>query len=253
MQNFQVNLQGIIQLLSKNLYSSEHVFLRELLQNAVDAITARKSADTDFEPRIRVQFLEGEEPQIVFSDNGIGLDENEIVAFLTTIGSSTKRETVRNPKDFIGQFGIGLLSCFMITDQIVMTTQSVRADYALQWVGHRDGTYTSKRLPAMSEAGTSVYLSVPEKWQTVFSEDRVEALLIRYGRFLPYPVVYEVPDSGRELQLTEPFPVADQSDEEDLLRFGRTLFEEEFQAAIGMHPLSERIAGRGAPADGGDQ
>lgn len=243
MRNFQVNLQGIIQLLSKNLYSSEHVFLRELLQNAVDAITARKSVDTGFEPLIRVQFLEGAEPQIVFSDNGIGLDETEIVAFLTTIGSSTKRETVRNPQDFIGQFGIGLLSCFMIADQIVMTTQSVRADYALKWIGHRDGTYTSERLPAMSEAGTSVYLSVPEKWQSVFSRDRVEALLIKYGRFLPYPVIYEETDYDRELVITEPFPVVDRAGEEELLRFGGALFAEEFQAAIPLTLVDGKTSG----------
>lgn len=238
MHNFQVNLRGIIQLLSKNLYSSEHVFLRELLQNGVDAITARQSVDSDFQPRIRVQFLEGVEPQVVFSDNGIGLNEQEIVAFLTTIGSSTKRETVRNPKDFIGQFGIGLLSCFMITDRIVMTTQSVRADYALKWIGHRDGTYTSERMPAMEEAGTSVYLSVPERWQSVFSRKRVGDLLVKYGRFLPYPVVYEDVDEGQERVITESFPDVQHADEADLLSFGRELFDEEFQAAIPLY-LSE--------------
>jgi len=232
MENFQVNLQGIIQLLSKNLYSSEDVFLRELLQNAVDAITARHSVDTDFEPCIRVQYLDGETPQIVFSDNGIGLDESEIVAFLTTIGSSTKRETVRNPKDFIGQFGIGLLSCFMICDQIVMTTQSVRADYALKWVGHRDGTYASERLPALAEPGTSVYISVPEPWQSVFTSSRVAELLIKYGRFLPHPVIFENVDTGSEQEVTQPFPEVDRADEGVLLGFGQDLFDEEFQAAI---------------------
>ena len=235
MQNFQVNLQGIIQLLSKNLYSSEEVFVRELLQNAVDAITARRVEEADFQPRIQVTHVDGDEPQIVFSDNGIGLTEEEVTEFLATIGSSTKRASVANRQDFIGQFGIGLLSCFMISDELVMTTQSVKADYALKWTGRQDGTYTTERMEALSTPGTSVYLTLTKRWQEVFTPQRVEELLTEYGTFLPHPIVFEKPGTTGETTINASFPlfsgVNDES-EEDLILYGQRVFGEEFMAAI---------------------
>ena len=246
MQNFQVNLQGIIQLLSKNLYSSEDVFARELLQNGVDAITARRVEDKDFSPRIHVQYIGSTAPQLVFSDNGIGLTKEEVTEFLATIGSSTKRTSVANKRDFIGQFGIGLLSCFMISDELVMTTQSVKADYALKWTGRQDGTYTAERMEALSTPGTSVYLTLTERWQKVFTPQRVEELLTEYGAFLPHPIVFEKPGTTGETTINASFPlfsgVNDES-EEDLILYGQRVFGEEFMAAIPLVLPSGQTSG----------
>ena len=135
--NFQVNLEGIIDILANHLYSEEKVFIRELLQNATDAITARKKINPNFEGKIRVDVIDGDgttPAQIVFEDNGIGLTKEEVHQFLSSIGSSIKRKTnklAQNRADFIGQFGIGLLSCFMVTDEIVMVTRSVKSDEVL--------------------------------------------------------------------------------------------------------------------------
>ena len=117
--NFKVDLKGIIRLLSDNLYSSDKVFLRELLQNAADAIDARKKADKAYtEGKITVTYQRTKGgAQLTFADNGIGLTKEEIHSFLSVIGQSSKRDsTVRN--SFIGQFGIGLLSCFLVTNEI---------------------------------------------------------------------------------------------------------------------------------------
>lgn len=238
MQNFQVNLQGMITLLSKNLYSSDQVFIRELLQNAVDAITARKTEQGEFSPQITIAYLDGEVPQLVFTDNGIGLSESEVHQFLTTIGASTKRMSVVNQKEFIGQFGIGLLSCFMITNQIIMTTQSVDTDYALQWTGYDDGTFKMERMPALSEPGTSVYIHLPKRQATIFTADRVGELLEKFGGFLRYPITYVQPDIDKAVAVNSSFALfadLDKHDEVDLLRFGEKLFGETFLAAI---PLS---------------
>ncbi len=124
--NFKVDLKGIIRLLSDNLYSSDKVFLRELLQNAVDAIDARKKADKAYmEGKITVTYQRTRGgAQLTFADNGIGLTKEEIHSFLSVIGQSSKRDsTVRN--SFIGQFGIGLLSCFLVTNEIKVLTRSV--------------------------------------------------------------------------------------------------------------------------------
>ena len=112
---FQVNLKGMIALLSEHIYSNPNTFVRELLQNSVDAITALHNIDENYSGRIDV-FLNGD-GSMVFQDNGIGLKEEEVYRFLTVIGESSKRDTP-DADDFIGRFGIGLLSCFVVTNEI---------------------------------------------------------------------------------------------------------------------------------------
>src|ERR1044071_3123397 len=96
---FQVNLGGIIDLLSNHIYSSPQVFIRELLQNAVDAITARLHAEPAHTGSVWVELPErtvDDAPSLVFRDNGIGLTEEEIHSFLATIGQTSKRAELSN-------------------------------------------------------------------------------------------------------------------------------------------------------------
>lgn len=140
--NFKVDLKGIIRLLSDNLYSSDKVFLRELLQNAVDAVNARKKADSGYrEGKITVTYQNRKNSaQLIFADNGIGLTKEEIHSFLSVIGQSSKRDAAMR-SSFIGQFGIGLLSCFLVTNEIKVITRSAAEEKAYQWVGKSDGSY----------------------------------------------------------------------------------------------------------------
>src|SRR2546425_5404863 len=118
---FQINLRGIIDLLSHHLYSGPQVFVRELLQNGVDAIRARSYVEPGFAGEITLEIVEPKPPKpptLVFMDNGIGLTEEEIHKFLATIGQTSKKpEDWHRPTDFLGQFGIGLLSCFVVSDE----------------------------------------------------------------------------------------------------------------------------------------
>ncbi|MCZ4513184.1 ATP-binding protein, partial [Streptomyces sp. ActVer] len=107
---FQVDLRGLVDLLSHHLYSSPKVYLRELLQNAVDAITARRAEQPDAPALVRL-FVEGDAGGALrVEDSGIGLTETDVHSLLATIGRSSKRaeglESARS--DFLGQFGIGL-------------------------------------------------------------------------------------------------------------------------------------------------
>lgn len=109
--SFQVDLRGLVDLLSHHLYSSPRVYVRELLQNAVDAVTARQALDPEAEIRIRLSASAG---RVTIEDSGIGLTAAEAHSLLATIGRSSKRggehglETTR--REFLGQFGIGLLA-----------------------------------------------------------------------------------------------------------------------------------------------
>ena len=135
---FQVNLKGMIALLSEHIYSNPNTFVRELLQNCVDAITALRNIDENYAGRIDV-FL-NDDKTVIFRDNGIGLKEEEVYRFLTVIGESSKRDTP-DADDFIGRFGIGLLSCFVVTDEIKVESRSAMGGQAVCWCGKVDGTY----------------------------------------------------------------------------------------------------------------
>ena len=152
---FQVNLKGMIALLSEHIYSNPNTFVRELLQNCVDAITALRNIDENYAGRIDV-FL-NDDKTVIFRDNGIGLKEEEVYRFLTVIGESSKRDTP-DADDFIGRFGIGLLSCFVVTDEIKVESRSAMGGQAVCWCGKVDGTYELTSSAEERPIGSQVVL-----------------------------------------------------------------------------------------------
>ncbi len=196
-QSFRVDLRGVVDLLSHHLYSSPRVYLRELVQNAADALSARSALrripvvphepgqdDTTDEarpfsrlsdhagteatsrpgdpsgtavpvtvPRTSQESVPAPEVLVVPADvapdgrvhcfdTGIGLRPEEVDQFLATIGASAKRDELGFARgEFLGQFGIGLLSCFLVADEIEVLSRSATGGPLVRWVGHSDGTY----------------------------------------------------------------------------------------------------------------
>ncbi|WP_124728335.1 HSP90 family protein [Staphylospora marina] len=187
--HFKVNLKGMIDLLSNHLYSTPHVYLRELVQNAADAITARKKLDPEHAGRIGVELYEsGPRPTLFIEDNGIGLTEEEVHRFLSQIGHTSKQGT--DEEDFIGRFGVGLLSCFIVSDEIVLLTRSAKGGDAVEWRGRPDGSYTLRRLESEMAPGTRIYLQAKEGFERWFEPERVKSHIRRYAECLPVPIVF---------------------------------------------------------------
>lgn len=231
---FQIDLSGIIELLSKHLYSSPQVYLRELLQNGVDAIGARQSLEPDYRGGIRVRLFRDEKgvPCLLFEDDGIGLTEDEIHRFLATIGKSSKRGLDKiYDADFVGQFGIGLLSCFVVSDTILVKTRSVLKDNpAIEWRGKDDGSYSINILPdEQIENGTQVLLKCKLGFETYFEEEFVKATLKNFGGLLPFPVVFN--DSVRINDETPPWKEKFYNAAEErkaFIEYGRSIFKMDF-------------------------
>ncbi|MER5557454.1 MULTISPECIES: HSP90 family protein [unclassified Streptomyces] len=194
---FQVDLRGLVDLLSHHLYSSPRVYLRELLQNAVDAITARQAIEPGAAGTITVRTGD----TLTVTDTGIGLSEADVHRFLATIGRSSKRTTEgaldgagldAARGEFIGQFGIGLLACFVVADEITVLSRTAAdpSAPAVEWRGHSDGRYTIRTLPASAvpEPGTTVRL-VPRADTAQWTEpERVVSLARHYGGLLRHEV-----------------------------------------------------------------
>ncbi len=201
--NFQVNLQGIIDLLSNHLYSDPGVFVRELLQNAVDAVTARKRLGHITEGKVAVELFPSSHT-ISFMDNGIGLTESEIEQFLARIGSTTKKADQDAADDYIGQFGVGLLSCFVISDEIVLITRSALEGDSLEWRGKPDGTYVTNKLKRTVPIGTTVYLKLKPEYEEYAEWYKMYQQLERFGKYLETPIVLTEDKDSRQINDTTP-------------------------------------------------
>ncbi|WP_327715603.1 HSP90 family protein [Streptomyces sp. NBC_00490] len=193
-RTFQVDLRGLVDLLSHHLYSSPRVYLRELMQNAVDALTARHAIEPHGAFGIRL-YADGSVVRV--EDDGVGLTEDDVHTFLATIGRSSKRaEGIAEQRaDFIGQFGIGLLSCFLVADEIHVLSRSARTPDApaVEWRGRGDGSYTVRTLPASARPrpGTTVTLTPRADAGEWTRPAQVHALARHFGSLLRHPLTYD--------------------------------------------------------------
>src|SRR5439155_6988887 len=194
-RTFQVDLRGVVDLLSHHLYASPRVYVRELLENAVDAITARRAADPQPGSRAPARVVV-EPPELTgdgtlrVSDTGIGLTEAQVHELLATIGRSSKRDDLGFARhEFLGQFGIGLLSCFLVADKIRVETRAAGAP-TVRWTGYSDGRYTVEAAPddERAEVGTTVTLVPRYGSEQLLTARTVTDLARLYGSLLPYPV-----------------------------------------------------------------
>ncbi|MGI5212549.1 HSP90 family protein [Plantactinospora sp. CA-290183] len=192
-RTFQVDLRGVVDLLSHHLYGSPRVYVRELLQNAVDAVTARRATEPGAPAVVRIEppELTGDGTLRVH-DTGIGLTEAQVHELLATIGRSSKRDELGFARhEFLGQFGIGLLSCFLVADEVRVRTRHADQPTVL-WTGYADGRYRVEVAPAdaqRAEPGTTVTLVPRRDADQWFAGPTVTELARLFGSLLPIRVL----------------------------------------------------------------
>ncbi|MBC1662850.1 HSP90 family protein [Listeria welshimeri] len=238
---FQVNLAGMIDILSNHLYDEKDVYIRELLQNATDAIRARKKIEPALNGQIHVS-LTGQtgKKTLILEDNGIGLTEEEVHDFLATIANSSKGEKSfdgQDTNDFIGRFGIGLLSCFIVSDEIVMISTSQKTGATTEWRGKADGTYSVRKIETETRpSGTQVYLRLRNGLKEHPECENVEDLintLKKYGSSLENNIIVEM--NGLEENInswTKQFSDKDtlfSLPKEEIIKYGEYILGTQFQ------------------------
>jgi molecular chaperone HtpG len=189
-RTFQVDLRGVVDLLSHHLYASPRVYVRELLQNAVDAITARRAVEPDAPARVLIEPPERTgDGTLRVSDTGVGLTEAQVHELLATIGRSSKRDELGFARhEFLGQFGIGLLSCFLVADEIRVETRA-EGSPTVRWTGYSDGRYAVERASRpRAEVGTTVTLLPRRGAEEWLVGPAVTELAQLFGSLLPFTV-----------------------------------------------------------------
>lgn len=181
---FHVDLPGLLRVFGGHLYSSPGVFLRELVQNAVDAIVERRREDPRFVGRVRVT-SDPARGIVEVADDGVGLDEARIELCLAKIGYSSKV----SDDDLLGRFGIGLLAGFLVASEIAVDTRPAGGE-PLVWRARPDGTYAIEP-GTRPERGTTVRLAIAEQHRPYAEPGVLRELLERYVRWLPFDVEHE--------------------------------------------------------------
>lgn len=162
---FSVDSTTALQLFMGNrLYADKRVFLRELIQNAVDACNLKKLFDADYTPDISIEFDDNID-EIIFRDNGIGMDRQWIEKYFLKIGisfyqSGDIKAINRNRIDFnfISQFGIGFLSAFLVSDKIVIKTRKNSSPGLLITITNLQDYFDVRFAPEDCAPGTEVKL-----------------------------------------------------------------------------------------------
>lgn len=191
----QTDFQGLIELLAKNLYPEEDMFIRELVQNAHDSLLVRETLEEAPAGRIDIT-ADRESMTISFEDNGAGMTEKEITKYLSTIGRSGTKELGEELKkrdrgrteSLIGQFGIGILSAFVAADRLVVATRSVSDERGgLQWTVCGCQAYKLESIEKKSP-GTAVTLFLKPEFIGMTNQDTLKEAVRKYADFLPFPI-----------------------------------------------------------------
>ncbi|MFN0060245.1 MAG: molecular chaperone HtpG [Planctomycetota bacterium] len=224
---YKAEVRKLLDILVHSVYSSKDVFLRELISNAADALEKIRfqqlqgqtvaNAEQELEIRIETQGGGGvgaddgddgkaadaqsksaqEPPRLIITDTGVGMTEEEARTNLGTIAHSgtgaflERLKEAKTPGDvsFIGQFGIGFYSVFMVADKVVLTTRS--ADPAAEpivWESDGQGSFSISKAPVDAPRGTRIEIHLRADERRFADPAAIESTIRNYSNFVSFPI-----------------------------------------------------------------
>ena len=195
---FQTEVNELLNLMIHSLYSNKEIFLRELISNASDALdklnyltlTNDDYKGIEYLPKINIK-IDKEAKTLTLSDNGIGMDEEDLINNLGTIARSGTKGFLSNlsgdaKKDssLIGQFGVGFYSAFMVAKKIEVISKKALSDKAYKWSSNAKN-YEIKECEK-ANFGTEIILHLNN--DEFVDEFRIESIVKKYSNHIPYAI-----------------------------------------------------------------
>jgi len=199
---FQTEVSQLLHLIIHSLYSHGEIFLRELVSNASDAqdklkyltLTDEKYKNIKFLPRIDIYFEDGDDKKITISDNGIGMNKDDLKENLGTIARSGTKKFVemlsgdaKNDSNLIGQFGVGFYSCYMVADKVDVLTKKAGEKQAYLWSSDGKSGYKIDESEKKSH-GTDIVLYLNESGNQYANRWEIQNIIKKYSNHVPSPV-----------------------------------------------------------------
>lgn len=208
---FQAETRQLLDLMIHSIYTNHEIFLRELISNASDAIDK-----LHFEGLTNRALLEEGEAYEIFlapdkesrtltiSDNGIGMNREEVIenigtiaksgtkAFLEELKKAKEANEAVTDKDMIGQFGVGFYSAFMVAEKVTIVTRKAGEKQAYRWESTADGSFTIEECEKEGR-GTAITLTLAKEYAGDGEDDftdtyAIERLVKKYSDYVRYPI-----------------------------------------------------------------
>ncbi|MFW5643838.1 MAG: molecular chaperone HtpG [Alkalispirochaeta sp.] len=215
---FQTEVNQLLHLIIHSLYSHKEIFLRELISNSSDALdklkyltlTDEALKSLEFDPRIDIEFSDSDEGKtLTVADNGIGMNQGDLVESLGTIAKSGTKTFLgqltgdaRKDSNLIGQFGVGFYSVFMVADRVEVTSRRAGEEAAWKWESDGKGEFEITEATRDSQ-GTTVVLHLNEEGAEYASRWQIEQIVKKYSNHIAFPIWLhyektEYDDKGKE-------------------------------------------------------
>lgn len=206
-QEFKAESKKLLDMMINSIYTHKEIFLREIISNASDAIDKlyyqelgeKKTGLTRDDFRISID-IDKEARKLVISDNGIGMDKDELENNLGTIAKSgsfdfKNENEAKDDIDIIGQFGVGFYSAFMVSDHVEVLTKKAGEDQAYVWISEGADGYTIEEAEKDTN-GTDIIIHIKEdteeeKYDEFLDQYKISGLVKKYSDYITYPIVMD--------------------------------------------------------------
>lgn len=207
--SISIHTENIFPIIKKWLYSDKDIFIRELISNGCDAVSKYKrlvslgEANDDGENKYKITVsIDKEEGTLCFTDNGIGMTEEEVEKYINQVAFSGAedffnkyKDKMEEANDIIGHFGLGFYSSFMVSKKVQIDTMSyVENAEPVRWVSEDGLEYEISRSDTRTERGTSITLYLDDDSKEFLNEYEVRSVIEKYCSFLPVEIYLEASD-----------------------------------------------------------
>ena len=203
---FEADTSKILDIVIHSLYSNREIFLRELISNASDALDKRRflastNQSMQASQELQIQIKSDKKAKILtISDNGVGMDSDDLVSSLGTIARSgtksfieqleSSKQNDENKLSLIGQFGVGFYAAFMVAETVDVISRKVGSDKAYKW--HSDGSNGYSLDDAeRGEEGTDIILHLKKDAKEFLEEQRISYMVKKYSDHLSAPIYWQ--------------------------------------------------------------
>ena len=209
---FGAEVGKILNLMINSLYTNKDIFLRELISNASDAcdkiryesITNPELIKEDNELKIRILPITLENI-LTITDNGIGMNKEDLINNLGTIAKSGTQGFIENltgdnKKDvnLIGQFGVGFYSSFMVADEVTVISRKAGESQAYLWKSNGSGEFTVEEYDSEQPRGTTIKLKLKKEAIDYLDKHKIQHVISTYSDHISIPIILEDEAGGEE-------------------------------------------------------
>ncbi len=210
-----VDTEHLFPIIKKWLYSEKDIFIREVISNACDAITKHKrlislGETIDDETNYKITVSANKENRtITVTDNGIGMNSEEVEKYINNIALSGAVEFIskyegESKSGIIGHFGLGFYSMFIIAEKVEMFTRSFKGGDGVHWICDANGNFESEPC-ARNDHGTEIIMHIADDELSYLDNEKLKAILSRYCAFMPYDIA--LMDGGNEEIVNDTNPI----------------------------------------------